>query len=509
MPLRLRANTVDSINVPPSPGGSLRTTTPTRRAPPAPPTAAAATAATGQAGQTGSITRRKPVRPAPVAPGPRRSRSQSHSQPMSPMSSGGSVGGAVPRRETPPPAYSDTSSVTPVELHEARGVVGRGSPRMSESSEHPIMDLNISHMDRDEYNQEMEEHPSSEGGQPHPLEEGQPHPLTRQSASDTLLLMHQNSASLPDLMSCEVQGSLTNGGVALEGVVRDVGGAIRQRSVSDSRHTRSLSLTGTEDIHAKRPPRDRKKRSARRNGSIKLRSRSPPNLPPPPPPPTTMGQLREETSANAEGLSTDEVDHSQSAAGLGLSPLHIYGGALTTESSTTNVGFSEVMNTISHIDHELDEIVVSPVMPSVPAPKRTASATAAQSTEPGFTIGEADDDFNEEEWLCDVPEETTPISPPKRPTPEGGPPSAEEDNEPEAANFQQQRGEFVPADQLVSSGFIPAAVVEGGKTTSDPRPKTKGKNRVMFKEEVEDIPSYEPRVDHEFGNNQDDDVSLT
>ena len=341
---------------------------------------------------------------------------------------------------------------------------------------HPVMDLNISNSEQDELHREL-----SLPRREEPSRSVRPH-----SASDTLLLMHQNSASLPDLMSCE--GNIgTNLGVAVGGVASEERGAIRLRSVSESRHTRHLSLIGNEDIHAKRQPRDKKKRAARRNGSIKLRSRSPPNMPPPPPPP--MGELHEDS----EEPTISEVDQRSHMTDLAPPPVHNgVGGDLTSQSSSVSVGFSEVMNTISNIDHELDGIGISPIKPSIPVPKRTTGLMAQGGAE--FTVGE--EDFNEEEWLCDGPDETIPLSP-NRPTPEGGPQSAEEDSEAEAAARESRKDGFVPADQLVSSGFIPASAIDS--TTSDfPGKSAKGKHRVMFKEEVEDIPNnYEPRVDHE------------
>lgn len=409
-------------------------------------------------------------------------------------------------QESPPPAYSDTSSGTPVYSFEARGD-GR-SPRMFDMGIHPVMELNISsEAGQDEFHRQF--------SLPQRHEE-RTQPDRPQSAPETLLLMHKNSASLPDLINCEVTGGAMVG-VAAGGVASEDRGAIHhQRSMSETRHTRHLSLIGNEDILAKRPPRDRKKRSARRNGSIKLRSRSPPNLPPPPPPPS-MGELQEDGEETTDrGLEVGRDKQQRDTVGP---PLVTNGlnSNLTSQSSSTSVGFSEVMNTISNIDHELDEIEVSPVKPSVPAPRRNMVPTTAQAkVPPEFTVGAVSDNFNEEEWLCDVSDEATPLSPPNRPTPEGGPQSAEEEeSETEAsptASRDSRYGKkkdvrFVPAQQLVSSGFIPAAVIEQStQPTSDLQAKpAKGKHRVMFKEEVEDIPNnYEPRVDQEVDANEDE-----
>ena len=512
MPQRLRANTVDSINVPPPPPsdtgttGSIRTLTPTRRAPPAPPVAQAAAVT----GKTSSSPRRKPVRPAPVAPGAKRNRSQT--QPLlSPTSltSQEGVGSVAMVFESPPPSYSDASSGTPQEAGGAMDSLGSGV--------HPVMDLDI-HTEQDDVEQEVRYHHGNEGGA---------RSLRPQSASDTLLLMHQNSASLPDLMNCDDQEvGMANKGMVTEGVAGEgrSRGSHLQRSASGSsqtRHTRHLSLIGHEDMRAnlKQPPRDhRKKRSSRRNGSIKLRSRSPPNMPPPPPPTTVEEDSieREEatnrqTSSGAESKQQQQKQDDQMDFGLNLQlhPLPMQNGVsgeLPSQSSSSSVGFSEVMNTISNIDHELDDIVMTPTKPSVPAPQRSVSNTSAQLKQGqavNFAVGGGvKDDFNEEEWLCDVPDnETTPISPTNRPAPDGGPPSAEEDSETEPAQKkstnqrQAQHESFVSADQLISGGFLPVAALE---MTSDPGPKSgKSKHRVMFKEEVEDIPNYEPRVDKE------------
>lgn len=410
------------------------------------------------------------------------------------------MGGA--RDETPPPAYPDSSTVSPGISQEVRG--NGENPGMFE---HPVMDLEISQTDRDEFHHQLSCPQGSEISEV---------PRPKHSVSDTLLLMHQNSASLPDLINCEGVTRANVGVATQEGLSGEgIDGPIRQRSVSESRHTRHLSLTGHEDIHAKRQPRDKKKRSARRNGSIKLRSRSPPNLPPPPPPAAGMGELQEQTEeAATTGRQTfsELVEWKNTDLSL-LPPPAQQSGDLASQSGSS-VGFSEVMNTISNIDHELDEIAVSPVKPSIPAPRRTDGAKEQQD-ENELAVGEADNDFNEEEWLCDVPYEATPISP-NRPTPEGGPQSAEEDSETELNVSKIQKASlshpqhFVPANKLVSGGFIPAAVIEttmpttDTQSTSDPQAKpAKGKHRVMFKEEVEDIPSYEPRVDQEADANED------
>ena len=505
MPQRLRANTVDSIQVPPPPPSdtgtsSSRNLTPTRRAPPAPPV--------GAAGKTSSSTRRKPVRPAPVAPGTRRKHSQT--QPiLSPTSltSHEGVGPVAMVLEFPPPSYSDASSGTPVHSQEVGGVMDSLG-----SGVHPIMDLNI-HTEQDDFEHEMRYHHDNEGGA---------RSLRPQSVSDTFLLMHQNSASLPDLMNCDgVEVGVTNGGVVTEGVVAGEGrnrGSHLQRSASgasQSRHTRHLSLIGTEDIQAaKQPPRDhRKKRSSRRNGSIKLRSRSPPNMPPPPPPQEDSDETLATNGQISLGAEQNQPQRDQTDFGLHVPPMQNgVSGELPSQSSSSSVGFSEVMNTISNIDHELDDMTITPTQPSIPAPQRSVSGsgnTTQVHQGVNFAVGGGrdggmKDDFNEEEWLCDAPNDTTPISP-NRPAPEGGPPSAEEDSETEPiqkkttnqiTSQQQAHDSFVPAEQLVSSGFISAAAVN---TTFDldPPKAGKGKHRVMFKEEVEDIPSYEPRVDRE------------
>ena len=518
MPQRLRANTIDSINVPSSPPSdtsttsSLRNLTPTRRAPPAPPVAQATAAATNKSSSSASP-RRKPVRPAPIAPGPKRNRSQT--QPLiSPPSSASQegVGPVAMVLESPPPSYSDASSGTPHNMGRVMDSLGSGV--------HPVMDLDI-HTEQDDSEHDARYHHGNEGGV---------RSLRPQSASDTLLLMHQNSASLPDLINCDDQEvSIADGGVVTEGVAGEGRGRAShlQRSASgasQTRHTRHLSLIGHEDIRAnlKQQPRDhRKKRSSRRNGSIKLRSRSPPNMPPPPPPDmveedsserssqeAANGQVSSSTGLGGAELKRQQQDD-QMDFGLNLQPAppplqNGISGELPSQSSSSSVGFSEVMNTISNIDHELDDIAITPTKPSIPAPKRNTGAQGVNFAVGGGGGEAVKDDFNEEEWLCDVPDsETTPISPTTRPAPDGGPPSAEEDSETEPAQKkstnqkQAQHESFVSADQLVSGGFLPAATVE---MTSDPGPKSgKSKHRVMFKEEVEDIPNYEPRVDQEVG----------
>ena len=148
------------------------------------------------------------------------------------------------------------------------------------------------------------------------------------------------------------------------------------------RHTRHHSLTITEI-------KSKKKRSSRRQGSIKLRSRSPPELPPPPPPegeiPASPTPLGEPPQAN---------------------------DGLESEPSAASLGFSGVMDALSDIEQQIDQMSdeFSP-KPTIPAPVRGGSASEPQATfqfsmirtpSPVPEQPEADN-FNEEEWLCDDP----------------------------------------------------------------------------------------------------------
>ena len=136
-----------------------------------------------------------------------------------------------------------------------------------------------------------------------------PIPLHQRSVSDTSVLLYRaNSASLPEL--AEQRNSASP-----EPVSDTVEGAKQQISLDSptkkfrTKHTRHLSLLGG----------DHQKRKKRRS---QIRSRSPPNYPPPPPP--------------ADQDSGDEVGR--------------------THQRKDSFGFSKVMQTISSIDQELQEM---------------------------------------------------------------------------------------------------------------------------------------------------------
>ena len=136
-----------------------------------------------------------------------------------------------------------------------------------------------------------------------------PIPLHQRSVSDTSVLLYRaNSASLPEL--AEQRNSASP-----EPVSDTVEGAKRQISLDSPtkkfrmKHTRHLSLLGG----------DHHKRKKRRS---QIRSRSPPSYPPPPPP--------------ADEESGDEVER--------------------THQRKDSFGFSKVMQTISSIDQELQEM---------------------------------------------------------------------------------------------------------------------------------------------------------
>lgn len=309
-----------------------------------------------------------------------------------------------------------------------------------ESGQHMVVDLNITQTDEispgDEASQEDGRH--GIGGQA-ANERSQPSPVHIRSSSDSLILMHSTvSNSLPDLINEDSSGSPEN---PEEGV--GVGGA----NMPHISHTRHLSLMGGMGGSFRGPSSKQggRKKKPKRASSVKQRSRSPPNLPPPPPP-------------------SDQVD----------------GLASEVPEAAANE-FSGVLNTITDIDQQLDSmaqefstfkphpsptktspkranianiLLAHPKVGKSPAPEQDPSPTPSDEGATGPA-------FHEEEWLCDLPKVVE--------SRDGGP---------------------------SQHSMTHAAGVTNGVLVVSDKP-LKPKHRVMFKEEVEDIPlnNYEPRVD--------------
>lgn len=394
--------------------------------------------------------------------------------------------------------------------------------------------------------------------------------------SDSPVPMQKKTHSLPDLTKGESSSpeaeELGPADYTTDIDIKSKSPHARKRSATVSGkpptcgHTRHLSLTGVI-----KPVR--KKRPSKRQGSIKRRSRSPPNLPPPPPPPdeagspppvSPLGDPKQGVASPQEPLSPRER----------LSPLRHGSDGLTAQASSASLGFSEVMNTISNIDQQLDqlgsEVRESPPRPSIPVPVRSLVGesngyststfqpiqehpdeseqidfSVLDAEDPNQTYDSPDDTLGEHglEMQAVAPAFSPP--PPAVPSPPG--PTSPGRMTPEGASSQQPPPRPPPPSdevppEIITKNLTPTDFTEKQVTnrifypeetsptepvgqegtswaTRQPtleskeqkvaKPATK-QHRVMFKEEVEDIPlvydpeplyepepSYEPRVDEE------------
>lgn len=379
----------------------------------------------------------------------------------------------------------------------------------SMESGHPVLELDISQTEDLHY-------VSSQPTEPIKV----PIPFQLGSHNNTLVKMHESTHSMPELGKHELS---TSPEVPPE-YATDAESGPRKRSATVSTsvggHTRHLSLTGVQQ------PSTRKKRSSKRQGSLKRRSRSPPNLPPPPPP--------------------FEDDHDLGPPPqLQIDDLAPHSG-MRVQASSTTLGFSEVMNTISNIDQQLDELskeITSP-KPTIPVPKRSSpfdstgfssfkpiqdspvpeedeqiefeaaekdetrlETTSAQATAMDHPDGQLSDTtsasakFYSVEFYAGAQEDVRG----ERSAPEGGTRSPETDSGLIDKNLSPIN---VPEKQVPSRIFFPDDETPQHQHTDDVATPPKVENtdqkspkpskpRVMFKEEVEDIPSYEPRGDEE------------
>ena len=378
--------------------------------------------------------------------------------------------------ETPPPGYSETMPA--VLSQEGYGISTLGSVI------HPVMDLDISQTEHDIIPQHRE------------VVEIQP--VHTRAASDSLILHHQNSASLPDLIKHEGSSSPDNTtedqGSSLEDSGPGQQGALNQpltfKESPRGHHTRHLSLISGHTRHlslisgvGEVKPQSRRRKS-KRSGSIKQRSRSPPNLPPPPPP----GDLEENSDTTVTGMTSSSSDTTQQELHVVQPVSH---ELTASEPSITSLGFSEVMNTISNIDEQLDMINDGRnPKPSVPVPQRT--------TESAFANGQLVNHVSENEMLNSYWEEDEEGEWPtvdhthlamERTTPEGATnietPATDHDLGPSPQMITDEQHQDISSPEAGDTA-----------TTSEAQHKSsKGKHRVMFKEEVEDIPSYDPQMD--------------
>ncbi len=418
--------------------------------------------------------------------------------------------------DTPPPGYMATSQDDSEQFSSYH------------FEQHPIMDLDISQTDHDFEGGRAEREQGYHLPEPVPEREGErdpePHPsppVHFRSASDSLVLFHENTHSMPDLYQegdeHEKSTSPEDGSTDSD-ISRKKSDLVATHPSPKISHTRHLSLIGSQV-----PAR---KKKSKRVPSLK-RSRSPPELPPPPPPP---GQ--DEAGAVATEQTQESLTVETSAR------------KLRNDNSTSSIGFSEVLNTISSIELQLDELSPDPEpvhMASLPPPTAEAPQRLSASQLLGVSTFK--------------PMEPLPMSVPEYP--EGRPngqsveqldfscldedgdngqgSGSEEEEEQEGETTSSPGGmqgqSFDTAINLYSGESFTNVIGDGEplleRTTpegahvspinvseeeimseiiSEKQAKTNGivgvtkpprEKRVMFKEEVESIPTYEPRVDEE------------
>ena len=430
------------------------------------------------------------------------------------------------------------------------------------SDQHPVMDLDLTNhnpeaeSDRlDTAEEETEEHTLPL----HFLQESDhtPSMLEERTHSMPELNKHDGSTS-PEVepLICQDESQLPPPRMALS-----------QDTPTNGRgHTRHLSLVGVKHF--------RKKRSSRRQGSVKMsRSRSPPNLPPPPPPPVEKEEEREEedhqrslTPMSPPIPEEEAPSGSDSADGHSLMPQPDGHGLMPQLVSSTSLGFTEVMNTILDIDQQLDQLTVlgpailSPTQakPSVAIPKRpppppgysSSSGNQNSGTETGSeeldfsclddggfdslsgSSGEYKIDEIKAEPRFSSSERSTGVAEQVVPPPSGGWITLEaraslEQKPPPVTSIkveQDVREELLDKNLSLSAPHdkpVPSRISfedeeeeeEEGAVGAGERPlardeqavkhlpkldnREKRHKQVMFREEVEAIPRYEPRVDKE------------
>lgn len=423
------------------------------------------------------------MRPAPMPPSGRRHSSSSGGQVL-PQEQPTSPRHEILPQETPPPQYSASLPSTAEGMHASfegerwLSQEGYGTEQdfsTLESGQHMVVDLNITQTESEAPEYEVggaRVERERVGLSPNSISDDTPPPNHARSASDSILL-NTNSNSLPDLVREDNQEDSSSspeevgyGGVA---PLPSLPGA------GSYRHTRHLSLMGGRRSNS--AYKEGRKKKPKRASSIKQRSRSPPNLPPPPPPPER---------APPEGQGAESTEHVD-----GLSPPS-HSGLARNPVSTTSLGFSEVMSTITNIDQQLDQMAEqyttfkpqqAPPTAATP-PKTPPSATPRNvanilfnhpklglfpATGSGGGGSDAGSGFVEDEWLCDLP-------------------TSSSDHTPHTLAVRSPGHDVGPPLRVIADHTHNGGPAESAKPA-------KAKHHVMFKEEVEDIPSYEPRVD--------------
>ena len=273
--------------------------------------------------QTGS-TRRRPRRPAPIAPGRAPQTSHTHQNFPYQYSPDAGFGSTFQTTSSPfgtmEPGHTQSPFGT-MESGHAQSPFGTMEPGHAQSpfgtmepGQHPVLDLDIAQLE--ETQREDLEGGEGDEGEERYFHEAQrdvqqsgelwPAPVHQRSVSDTsVLLCRTNSSSLPELTDHTSSASPE----PVADTVEEAKQQIAQESPTKrfrTKHTRHLSLLNRRD------GKQKKRRS-------QYRCRSPPNYPPPPPP-------------TNEDSDNDDTTHNDA------------------------LGFSKVMETISSIDQELQEM---------------------------------------------------------------------------------------------------------------------------------------------------------
>lgn len=433
------------------PSATAGRTPPFRRAPPPPrklpkreeggqqastTATAEGVAAVGDSTPASSSPRRRPTRPAPTPPEGKRRHSSSSGGPA--RSSQDTPTSPGQQGTTPPHQYTNMivfASNGMVGDSPESGQVDRfGTLDSNHSGHHMVVDLDISQTDREHF------------------EEGSPVPAVHaRSSSDSLVLMQTCSNSLPDL----TEDTAAKGNNISSSSPRG------ERALGGIHHTRHLSLIHSSKEAAQMSVIRKKKRKT--NGSLKQRSRSPPNLPPPPPPP-----MENAVTPPMNNIAREQPD----------------GGSDDPSALPNSVNNRGIVRAIASLDQQLEEMShqFSTFKSADPQQQQigTNSTSFASSNFGPSPVPEEASRFYEDEWLCDSPV----------PAQQGTPSSS-------GVAVSPLDSDIGPSPQQVPDTARYLANGDSVPVSTDSEKLTKAKHRVMFKEEVEDIPLYEPHVDLE------------
>ena len=322
-------------------------------------------------GSAGSRSR-KPSRPAPLAPGRANVLPQVNGSGHTPNHTPSYTYHEFPHQYShsfEPPHASEmySQSFEPPHASDMYSHEGPASLSMSQattspcstmdSRQHPVLDLDITQTEESHREEGEGEEEGAGEGEERLLQEMQreirteqsfepvvrPPPVHQRSISDTSILLCRsriNSTSLPELGE-ESSASPEPVADTVEGARRQIAEDMPKKQYR-TKHTRHLSLLTGRSGKCKR-------------GSLKNRSRSPPNYPPPPPP-------------------ANEDSGNEACGGVTITS----NTELGKDGRKHSLGFSNVMKTISSIDQELQEmggVGGADVTPNISPPMRFRADT--------------------------------------------------------------------------------------------------------------------------------------